>query len=117
MKIPPPFVLPMAAAMLLTVTLPSCSREAKKERALGAGMEFFQKGDYAAAEIEFKNTLKADPGNIEAVKHLGIMSLNQGANYEAANILMQAKTKLPKDDEVGVALAKSLLGLTFLAES
>ena len=100
-----------------TVTLPSCSREAKKERALGSGVEYFEKGDYAAAEIEFKNTLKADPGNLEAAKHLGIIRLNQGANYEAAVILDFAEKKLPQDDEVGVALGKSLLGLAIIPNS
>ncbi len=112
-----PLVLPFATAIVFSITLPSCSKEAKKERALGSAAEFFEKGDYAAAEIEFKNTLKADPGNSEAVKHLGLIRENQGASYEAAGMLTYAKEKLPLDDLVGVNLAKAMLGLGFVQDS
>ena len=112
-----PLVLPFATAIVFSVTLPSCSKEAKKERALGSAAEFFKKGDYAAAEIEFKNTLKTDPGNPEAVKHLGLIREDQGINYEAAGMLTYAKEKLPKDDLVGVKLAQSMLALGFVQDS
>jgi tetratricopeptide (TPR) repeat protein len=111
------FVLPFAATVIFSITLPGCSKEAKKERALGSAAEFFEKGDYAAAEIEFKNTLKADPGNPEAVKHLGLIRENQGLSYEAAGMLTYAKEKLPKDDLVGVKLAQSMLALGFVQDS
>ena len=80
-------------------------------------MEYFNKGEFAAAEIEFKNTLDSDSGNPEAIKHLGLIRENQGASFEAAGILTQIKNKLPKDDEVGVTLAKALLGLGFVPDS
>ena len=117
MKIAVPLVLPLAAAIVLTITLPSCSKEAKKERSMESAMEYFQKGDYAAAEIEFKNTLDSDPGNPEAIKRLGLIRERQGASYEALGILNHVKDKLPDDDEVGVTLAKALLGLGFIPDS
>ncbi len=117
MKVIPPHVLRFATAIVLTITLPACTREAKKERALEAAMKYFEQDDFAASEIEFKNALEADPGNAEAVKRLGLIRERQGANYEAAQILTQAKKKLPKDDGIGVSLAKALLALGFLPDS
>ncbi len=109
--------LPFAAALFLTIAQPSCTREAKKERSLAAALKHFDSGAFSAAEIEYKNTLAADPGNPEAIKRLGIIRSLQGANYEAAAILTQAKQKLPKDNEVGLNLAKSLHRLGFLPDS
>lgn len=117
MKTPFPLVLRLAGAMVLTITMPGCSKEAKKERSLEAAMEFFKKGEFAASEIEFKNTLDSDPGNPESIKRLGMIRSGQGANFEAAGILTQAKKKLPNDDEVGVYLAKSLMALAFFPDS
>ena len=109
--------MPLAAAITLAITLPSCSKEAKKERSLESATEYLKKGELAAAEIEFKNMLNADPGNPEAIKQIGLIRKNQGAHYEAAGILTQSKLKLPKDEEVGVALAEALLALGFIPDS
>ncbi len=117
MKIALSLVSPLATAIILSITLPSCSKDAKKERSLESAMEYFGKGDFAAAEIEFKNALDADPGNPQAIKRLGMIREKQGASYEAARILTQIKNKLPKDDEVGVTLAKALLKLGFIPGS
>ena len=117
MKIARLHVLPFAAALFFTITQPSCTREAKKERSLEAALKHFDQGAFSAAEIEYKNALKADPGNPEAIKRIGIIRSYQGSSYEAAGILTQAKAKLPKDNEVAINLAKSLLNLGFLADS
>ena len=87
MKPAHPFVLPFATAIIFSIALPSCSKEAKKERSLGSGMEYFEKGDFAAAEIEYKNALDSDPGNTEAIKRLGLIRESQGANYDKAEAL------------------------------
>jgi len=108
--------LPFTAALFLTITQPSCTREAKKDRSLEAALKHFDKGTFSAAEIEYKNALAADPGNAEAIKRLGIIRSLQGASYEAAGILTQAKKKLPKDDDVGINLAKSLISLGFVPD-
>lgn len=110
------FVLRFVGTIALSVTMPGCSKEAEKERSLEAAMGFFEKGEFGASEIEFKNALDSDPGNPESIKRLGMIRAEQGANFEAAGILTQAKKKLPKDDEVGVYLAKSLMGLAFLPD-
>ena len=117
MKIARLHVLPFAAALFFTITQPSCTREAKKERSLEAALKHFDQGAFSAAEIEYKNALQADPGNPEAIKHLGIIRALQGSSYEAAGILTQARTMLPKDNEVAINLAKSLLTLGFLPDS
>jgi len=77
-------VLPFTAALFFTITQPSCTREAKKVRSLDAALKHFDKGEFSAAEIEYKNALAADPGNSEAIKRLGAIRVLQGANYEAA---------------------------------
>ena len=117
MKIARLHVLPFTAALFFTITQPSCTREAKKDRSMEAALKHFDKGALSAAEIEYKNALAADPGNPEAIKRLGIIRIRQGAIYEAAEILTQAKTKLPKDNEVSINLAKALLTLGFLPDS
>lgn len=117
MKIARLHVLPFTAALFFTITQPSCTREAKKGRSLEAALKHFDNGAFAAAEIEYKNALAVDPGNPEAIKRIGIIRTLQGASYEAAGILTQAKKKLPKDDEVGINLAKALLNLGFLPDS
>ena len=61
MKIARLHALPFAAALFFTITQPSCSREAKKERSLEAALKHFDEGAFSAAEIEYKNALKADP--------------------------------------------------------
>jgi tetratricopeptide (TPR) repeat protein len=117
MKLAFPLVLPFVAAIILVITLPSCSKDAKKERSLESAMKYFESGDFAAAEIEFKNALDSAPGNPEAIKYIGLIREAQGATFEAAGILTQAKQKLPNDDEVGVSLSKTLLGLGFIPDS
>ncbi len=117
MKIARLHVLPFAAALLVSITHPSCTREAKKDRSLEAASKHFDKGTFAAAEIEYKNALAADPGNPEAIKRLGIIRTRQGASYEAAGLLTQAKKMLPQDNDVGIHLAKSFLSLGFVPHS
>lgn len=116
MKTSPPSVMFFTPALVMAITLSGCTREAKMNRALESAVKHFEKADYPAAEIELKNAMDADPGNPKAIKYLGIIRREQGANYEAAMILTQAKKKLPKDDEVGVNLAKSLLGIGFIPD-
>lgn len=80
-------------------------------------MEFLQKGNIAAAEIELKNLLNADPENPAGVKQLGLIRKNQGVDYEAAAILAQIKERLPQDDEIGVALAEAFIALDFVPDA
>jgi tetratricopeptide (TPR) repeat protein len=110
-------ILRMASAILLLISMPACTREARKERSIKAAAELYQKGDYQAAEIEIKNALKADPGSARAIKQFGLIRSGQGAHYEAAGILTQAQRMMPNDNEVAVALARSLFSLGFVSDS
>ncbi len=113
----PPHVLRISEAIFVMVALSACTQEAKQERSLDSGMVYFKEGDFAAAEIEFKNTLESSSGDPEAIKHIGVMRVAQGANFEAVGILMHAKEQLPHDDEIGVCLAKAFLGMGFIPDS
>lgn len=107
-----------AAAALLLAILPSgCNKEAKAADKLSAAKEYFEKADYAAAEIEFKNVLSAKPGDPEALKGLGLIQLRQGVMFDACRLLSAAKQQLPKDDEVGIGLAQALFELGFIGDS
>ena len=107
-----------AAAVLLLVILPSgCNKEAKAASNLSSAQKYFEKADYAAAEIKFKNVLSVSPGEPKALKGLGLALLRQGALLDAAQTLSEAKLRLPADDEVGSNLAQSLLSLGFVVDS
>ncbi|MES2474230.1 MAG: tetratricopeptide repeat protein [Verrucomicrobiota bacterium] len=104
-------------SVLILISMPACSREARKERAIKAATELYQKGDFVAAEIELKNALKADPGSKRALKQMGLIRSSQGAHYEAAGILAEAQRKLPVDTEVALALSKSYFSLGYAVDS
>ncbi len=110
-------ILRMASAIVLLISMPACTREARKERSIKAAADLYQKGDYQAAEIEIKNALKTDPGSARAIKQLGLIRSGQGAHYEAAGILTQVQRMMPTDNEIAVALAKSLFNLGFVPDS
>jgi tetratricopeptide (TPR) repeat protein len=108
----------VAAAALLMAILPSgCNREAKAAGHLKAAHKHFEQGDYAAAEIRFKNALEDQPGQPDALKGLGLVWVRQGVMLEAGRILTTAKSKLPADDEIGYNLALAMLNLGFLGDS
>ncbi len=117
MKLTCPHILRMASAIVLLISMPACTREARKERAIKAAAELYEKGDYMAAEIEIKNALKTDPGSARAIKQMGLIRSGQGAHYEAATILTQAQRIMPEDNEIALALAKSFFSLGFVADS
>jgi len=106
-----------AASVLLLVTLSSgCTRKAKAAGKLDAAKEYFAKADDAAAEIEFKNVLKLEPGHPQALKGLGLIWVRQGAMLDGGRILSAAKSKLPTDDQIGVNLAVAFIDLGFVAD-
>jgi tetratricopeptide (TPR) repeat protein len=117
MKIAQRLLSGAVAALLLVLLLPGCNKEAKAARKLTTAKEYFEKADYAAAEIEFKNVLKLESGDPQASKGLGLIMLRQGAMLDACRILAATKQKLPKDDEIGVALAQTMFELGFIGDS
>jgi tetratricopeptide (TPR) repeat protein len=116
MKITHRLVLGAAISVLLAFVSSGCNREAKAERKITLAQEAFAKNDYAAAEIEFKNALDLEPGHPKALKGLGMIWVRQGVSLEGARMLMGAKNKLQKDDEVGLNLAQAMFDLGFVGD-
>ena len=100
-------LLLMGVAMLLAA---GCSRESRKAAHLRQGEARLKAGDYDRAEIEFKNVLRLDPTNRVALRHLGLMTFEQGRLPQAYALLSQAKAANPEDVETRVKLALILLG-------
>lgn len=57
----------VSSAMIMAL-LSSCSRDpnVRKQKYFQSGQNYFEKGQYAEAEIEFSNALKIDPNYAEA---------------------------------------------------
>lgn len=106
-----------AATLLLILSPVGCSRASKVEGKLSTAKEYFNKSNYPAAEIEFKNVLAAQPGQPDALRGLGLIYLRQGVALDAFQMLSAAQQKLPKDDELCVGLARALLELGFVPAS
>jgi len=73
-------LLVMAVVLGSILALYSCSNPDKnKVEHFNKAMAYASKGEKKAAEIEFKNALKADPKYAEARYQLGILYLEEGA--------------------------------------
>jgi tetratricopeptide (TPR) repeat protein len=106
-----------AASLLIALLSCGCSKTEKSKVNLNSAQQHAAKGNYAAAEIEFKNALTGKPGEPQALKGLGLTLLRQGATFEAGQLLSAAKQKLPEDDQVGVGLAQVMAELGYFADS
>ena len=74
---------------LLAITLAGCGQVSHTaEEHLERGLAFEHQNDFAAAAIEYRNTLTKDPENAEARFRLGMLMLRQG---EAANAELEFK--------------------------
>ena len=97
------------------------SDEDKKAEYLKSGRAYLDKGDYRAAEIEFKNAVQIDPEDAEAYIGLGTTYLKLGnaamayrayssaANLEPENLDIQARlgTFLLLADQLDAAAGKA----------
>lgn len=83
----------------------SCSRQAAKERVLARADEFHAAGAWDKAEVEYRNTLKADPENHRAIAQLGLIYVEQGRVGSAAFYLRKARQLDPENLEVRAKLA------------
>lgn len=82
-----------------------CSRESKLVRHQQRAEARFQAGDYDAAEIEYRNVLRLDPGNALALRNLGLMSFEQGRIARAYVLLTEARKSRPDDLTIRLKLA------------
>lgn len=70
-----------------------------------------ERGDVKAAAIQLKNALRADPGNLEARLLLG-KALIATRDFDTAEKNLRAAYNVDPTDEVQIALAQALYGLT-----
>jgi tetratricopeptide (TPR) repeat protein len=70
----------------------------KPHHYLELGDIYFQKGNLAKAEINYRASLERDPNDIDARAHLGQCLLRQKKAQEACPILYQVCTENPKHD-------------------
>lgn len=84
---------------------------------MAQGKKYFDSGEFEKARITYLAVLRLDPQNQEAIKQLGLVALEQGANFEAIRYLKKASSSVPKDLALRKKLAEAFLGLQFGAEA
>jgi tetratricopeptide (TPR) repeat protein len=92
-------LLAIAAAIVVT----SCGRSAQSYVKLGD--DFYQKGKYPDASINYRKALQKDAGYGEAYFHLGRALVKQGNANEAYQNLTKAEQLLPGREDVKIELA------------
>ena len=100
--------LAMAAALAC-----GCTRQPDPARHLEAAERHFAAGDLAAAEIEFRNVLQAQPDHARALARTGEIWLLRGAPREAAGALARASELTPDDPAVRTGFSRALLLLGY----
>jgi len=70
-----------------------CSGLQDPEKTLERARVFLSEGKYASAEIELRNTLKAEPQNREAINLLGKVFSKQGRLRDTFSLLSKAKER------------------------
>ena len=102
-------------AWLLAVTslifLVSCAQNKDKARstAMSRGQQYFQKGGYADAEIQFEKAIQNDPKFGQAWLWLGRTEERLGNSAAAIQTLKEAATRMPGQDAPLIELGNLLL--------
>src|SRR5437588_2148365 len=96
--------LVLVAACLVVSAGCSRSPEAKKARHLERGEKFYARKDYKDAVIEYRNVLRLEPANVEAIRNLGLAHYQAGELREAFPYLRKASQLEPQNDDVRVKL-------------
>jgi len=98
--------------ILLPVTLilalsAGCSRspEAKKARYLERGDRYFQKQQFREAMIEYRNALRVDGNNAQAIRQLGLSHYHLGEVAQSFRFLLKAQELEPDNTEIPLKLA------------
>ncbi|MFT3781763.1 MAG: tetratricopeptide repeat protein [Nibricoccus sp.] len=99
------------------LALVGCSPAAKKARYLKQAEQSFQNGRYDEAEIHYKNVMKIEPQNAEAIGHLGIIYAEQGRIGHAIPLILKAAELLPQDLELQTKLAQINLSVGNLKDA
>jgi tetratricopeptide (TPR) repeat protein len=86
-----------------------CSAEYRKARHTKRADAYYDMGRYKEAAIEYSNVLSADPGDVRALRRLGISRYELGHIRQAAPLLVKAHKLAPEDHDVGLRLGRLLL--------
>lgn len=101
----------LTAAALLVVFLASCTKQARRDRALHRANDYFASGKYDNAQVEYLNVLRLDPAFPIAYQRLGFMWFESGAPLRAAPFLLKARALVPNDLETRRRLARTYLAV------
>lgn len=104
---------PAAWLALAAALACGCTRQPDPTRHLEAAERHFAAGDLAAAEIEFRNVLQAQPDHARALARTGEIWLLRGAPREAAGALARASELTPDDPAVRTGFSRALLLLGY----
>lgn len=83
--------------LCILTLVPGCSKKSKVEDHLKRADAYFAAKEFAKAEIEYLNVVKADRTNVSAVKRLANLYYDQGKIQQAIPYLVGVK-ELDKDD-------------------
>lgn len=94
-----------------------CTAQAKKERHLKKAEAFYQKGDYAKAEIEYLNARRFEFTNALAASRLAMIYARQGDNQIALQAIGFALALSPTNTELQLRQGMLFQGLSLQFES
>ncbi|WP_428939344.1 tetratricopeptide repeat protein [Fontivita pretiosa] len=87
------------------------SRQPEQEIAFQQGLLFYQGGQLARAEQQFREVIQADPGDAEAYYYLGLSQLDQGKAQQAVQSFDESIRLDPTWPEVRAARARANIRL------
>lgn len=91
--------------MIMAVVVSCASKEEKKASHLQKGKAYFEKGEYKAAEIEFKNAIQIDPKDIAANLQLGETYMKIGDPQRAFRQYLNVMEIDPENIDASLKLA------------
>jgi tetratricopeptide (TPR) repeat protein len=91
---------------LLALVLSGCSPAAKKARYLEQADRNFASGNYAKAEIDYKNVLQIENLNPQAIGRLGLIYSEQGRTGQAIVYVVKGRELQPENLELRLKFAQ-----------
>ena len=105
------------AVVALILPLVSCSKQAKKERALRRAESYFAAGQFDQAKVEFLNVLRLAPQDPVSYARLGSIWLDEGVPLRAGPYLAKARELAPDNLDNRLKLARIVMSLGRRADS
>lgn len=101
----------MAFLVLLVALSAACARspEAKKARYLERGDRYFKQEQYREAIIEYRNALRIEGTNGQAIRQLGLAHYQLGQLAQSFRYLLRAHELEPDNTQLAVKLAAIFL--------